>query len=78
MTEVHEPSPEVKAPYCCKIGCELDAEFEIADRHSNAAFEDQTHSCEAHIGCLLGYRAGEPRPIFLMWEIVPIAREGKK
>ena len=37
-------------PYCCKLGCEKDAEFEITHgpRH-----EDYTHSCLEHIPDLM-------------------------
>ncbi len=58
-------------PYCCKIGCNRDAQYRI--RNVNGHWEDISDSCHLHIGDLL------PEPEHLearsQWEIVPITEE---
>lgn len=38
--------------YCCKIGCDRDAEYEIIG--GSGHFEDVTDACPPHVGHLLG------------------------
>lgn len=65
-------------PKCCHIPCGADAEFVIYERgtaleHRQA--DNFTHSCEAHVGALLG-SVGAPLPGKLVhWVVEPLREE---
>ena len=42
---------QVEVGYCCFMGCDKPAEFEITKEVGGP--EDYTHACEAHVGALL-------------------------
>lgn len=43
-------TPKAGEPYCCKIGCDQKADYEI--RHGER-IDDYTHACLAHIPDLM-------------------------
>ena len=70
-------------PYCCKIGCEAAAEFEIRSVRAIPCapyvgiagpdiYSDDTHACEAHVGALLGCQPDAREPEHIYWQVRPL------
>lgn len=64
------------------ISCGKDAEYEILTVRSTAEgermagpdpYSDQTYSCEAHLGSMLGHQPGTAEPEQITWRVRPLA-----
>ncbi len=41
-----------KKPWCCVIGCEVEATTVVSESASDATVDDYTHACDAHVNVL--------------------------
>lgn len=65
-------------PFCCVIGCDADAEYQVRTERRDGGiagpdiYADDTEACAAHVGEMLGHQPGMHAPEEAYWTVVPI------
>lgn len=75
----HYPQSEYALfPYCCVIDCPEEASFEVVTVRDGGRiagpdpYSDYTHSCDAHVGELLGHQPNAVSPEEIHWHVRPL------